>query len=203
MAMATLQKPYQAQKFDLQGLDGISEEQLEQHYKLYEGYVNNTNKLNENIAELIENGKAGTPEYNELKRRFGFEYCGMRLHEFYFNNMKANGGELPADSELGKKIIENFGSIKNWKTDFINTGMMRGIGWVILYQDPCEESGKRLVNFWVSDHENGHPAGFQPILVMDVWEHAFTVDYQPTEKKKYIEAFFRNVNWQAAESRLR
>jgi Fe-Mn family superoxide dismutase len=179
---------YQAVTYTLQGLDGISQEQLEQHYKLYQGYVTNTNTLNEKVNELITAGKIGTPEYNELKRRFGFEYAGMRLHEFYFSNMKANGGPLPKDSKLARKLA-----------DFKGTGMMRGIGWAILYQD--SQNGK-LQNFWVSDHELGHPPGFQPVLVMDVWEHAYTVDYKPTERKNYVEAFFKNIDWEAVEARL-
>ncbi|MBY0450399.1 MAG: superoxide dismutase [Cyanobacteria bacterium] len=193
-------KPYEAKTYTLQGLDGISQEQLEQHYKLYSGYVNNTNIINEKLSELLRNGQVGTPEYNELKRRFGFEYSGMRLHEFYFGNMRANGGSLSEGSRLYKKLVEDFGSFANWENDFKATGKMRGIGWAVLYQDPFNG---RLQNFWVSDHENGHPAGFQPILVMDVWEHAFTVDYKPTEKPNYIDAFFKNIDWDAAESRLK
>jgi Fe-Mn family superoxide dismutase len=193
-------KPYEAKTFTLQGLEGISQEQLEQHYKLYQGYVNNTNILNDKVAELIEGGKVGTPEYAELKRRFGFEYDGMRLHEYYFGNMKANGGALAADSRLYKKIEEDFGSYAAWENDFKSTGMMRGIGWAILYQDPFTG---RLQNFWISDHEFGHPAGFHPILVMDVWEHAYTVDYKPTERKNYVDAFFKNISWQEVESRLK
>lgn len=193
-------KPYEAKTYTLQGLDGISQEQLEQHYKLYQGYVNNTNILNDKVAELIEGGKVGTPEYGEMKRRFGFEYDGMRLHEYYFGNMKANGGQPARDSKLVKKIEEDFGSYEAWENDFKNTGLMRGIGWAILYQDPFTG---RLQNFWISDHEFGHPAGFTPILVMDVWEHAYTVDYKPTERKNYVEAFFKNIHWQEVESRLR
>src|SRR5690606_3988990 len=138
-----------------QGLDGISNEQLEQHYKLYQGYVNNTNILNEKVAELLSSGKAGTPEFNELKRRYGFEYSGMRLHEFYFDNFKANGGAVPQGGKLATKLAEDFGSVENWEADFRATGMMRGIGWVVMYQDP--HTG-RLQNFFVGDHENGHPA---------------------------------------------
>jgi Fe-Mn family superoxide dismutase len=193
-------KPYEAQTWTLSGLEGISGEQLEQHYKLYQGYVNNTNILNDKVAELWEAGKFGTPEYAEMKRRFGFEYDGMRLHEYYFGNMKANGGALSSDSKLYKKIVEDFGSFDVWENDFKNTGLMRGIGWAILYQDPFNG---RLQNFWISDHEFGHPAGFQPILVMDVWEHAYTVDYKPTERKNYVEAFLKNINWAEAESRLK
>ena len=191
---------YEAKIYASEGYNGLSKEQLEQHFKLYQGYVNNTNLVSTKIAALIEAGEINTPEYNELKRRFGFEYSGMRLHEYYFGNLTPNGaGALSESSALYKKIVEDFGSYANWEKDFKGTGLMRGIGWAVLYQDP---ESKRLQNFWISDHENGHPAGFTAVLVMDVWEHAFTVDYKPTEKGLYIGAFFNNIDWSAAEARL-
>lgn len=199
MSTACATKPYEAKTYPAEGFSGLSAQQLEQHFKLYQGYVNNTNTLNQKLAELLAQDKVGTPEYNELKRRFGFEYSGMRLHEYYFGNLQAGGSQLEAGSPLYQQIEADFGSYAHWEKDFKATGLMRGIGWAVLYQDPCS---KRLQNFWIGDHENGHPAGFTPILVMDVWEHAFTVDYQPTEKAKYIEAFFGNINWQAAQSRF-
>jgi superoxide dismutase, Fe-Mn family len=199
MMPVTQVKPYEAKTFNLQ-LDGISGEQLEQHYKLYQGYVTNTNTLNDKLVELREAGKVGTPDYNELRRRFGFEYDGMRLHEYYFENMTANGGAVPTSGKLADLLKDAFGSVENFEADFRATGLMRGIGWAILYQDPFNG---RLQNFWITDHEFGHPAGFTPILVMDVWEHAYTVDYKPTERGKYIDAFFRNIDWKLVESRLK
>ncbi|MCE3233837.1 MAG: sodA [Vampirovibrio sp.] len=192
-------KPYEAKTFNLQ-LDGISAEQLEQHYKLYQGYVTNTNTLNDKLSAMLAAGTVGTPEYNELRRRFGFEYAGMRLHEYYFENMTANGGSVPTSGKLADLLKEAFGSVEAFEKDFRATGAMRGIGWAILYQDPFTG---RLQNFWITDHENGHPAGFIPILVMDVWEHAYTVDYKPTERAKYIDAFFRNIDWKVVEARLK
>ncbi len=186
----------EAKTFDhLQGLDGISKEQLEQHYKLYNGYVANVNKLWDNLEKF----ETGSQEWNEVKRRFGFEVNGVVLHELYFGNMKPNGGDLDANSKFGQEVAKQFGSVEAFINDFKATGKMRGIGWVITYQCSC--TGK-LMNVWVSDHENGHPAGFKPLLVMDVWEHAFTVDYNPTEKGSYIDAFFKNINWSEVESRL-
>lgn len=182
----------------LLGMPGFSETLLKNHFTLYQGYVTNTNKVLDRLAVLLNEGKAGTPEFAELKRRLGWEFNGMRLHEYYFENL---GGKsvLDAAGKLGKKIAEDFGGCEAWEKDFRAVGGMRGIGWVVLYQDTT--SGK-LINFWVNEHDAGHPAGCQPILVMDVFEHAFMIDYG-LKKADYIEAFFKNIDWKAAEARLR
>jgi len=193
-------KPYVEKDFShLKGLTGISDKTLEVHLGLYAGYVKNTNIVNERVIELTENGKSGTPEYSELKRRYGWEYNGMRLHEYYFGNLKAGGSELKESSAIGKLMTETYSSIDVWKNDFMKVGAMRGVGWAILFQDPFT---KVLSNHWISSHEEGNVAGFQPILVMDVWEHAFLLDYKPSERPKYIEAFFSNIDWAAVEARL-
>ncbi len=201
MPVAVLEK-YEARTFPHldNGLDGLSKAQLEVHFKLYQGYVNNTNILNEKLAKFIEMKDFGSPEYAEMRRRLGFEFNGMRLHEYYFDNMKPQGGMVSSGSKLHKMLTEQFGSYEQWEQDFKKTGAMRGIGWAILYQDPMTG---RLFNFWVSDHELGHPAGFMPILVMDVWEHAYTVDWKATERPNYIDAFFKNICWETVESRLK
>ena len=140
------------------------------------------------------------PAYSELKRRLGFEYNGMVLHEYYFGNLKQGGGGDPDHNSAFFKAAEaSFGSYEIWKADFASVGKMRGVGWAICYQDP--EQG-RLSNHWVTLHEVGNVAGFSPVLVMDVWEHAFLLDYKPAERPKYIEAFFSNIDWQAVEGRL-
>lgn len=190
---------YQAKDYSgLLGLPGFSETLLKNHFTLYQGYVNNTNKLLETIAQMVKEGKTGTPELAELKRRLGWEWNGMRLHEYYFENL---GGQeaLAPGSQLYRKINENFGSYELWEKEFKAIGTMRGIGWVGLYQDLL--SG-RLLNFWVNEHDVGHPAGGQPLLIMDVFEHAFITDYG-LKKADYIEAFFKNLNWKAVESRLK
>jgi Fe-Mn family superoxide dismutase len=193
-------KPYAENDFShLKGLTGISDKTLEIHLGLYAGYVKNTNTLNERVIELTENGKSGTPEYSELKRRYGWEYNGKVLHEYYFGNLKAGGSELKESSAIGKLMQETYSSVDVWKNDFMKVGAMRGVGWAILFQDP---STKTLSNHWISSHEEGNIAGFAPILVMDVWEHAFLLDYKPSERAKYIEAFFSNIDWAAVEGRL-
>ena len=197
-------KAYKEQSFEhLRGLDGISDDQVAEHLKLYAGYVKQVNGLNQQLFELLGQGKASgkDPAFAELTRRLGFEYNGMILHEYYFSNLRrASEPKPPAGSGLSQALSDAFGSVDTWKTDFQAMGDMRGIGWVILFQDPATD---RLTNHWVSLHQDGVPAGFKPLLVMDVWEHAFMRDYKATEKAKYVEAFFRNVDWRAVEHRLR
>ena len=194
---------YKAKSFDLSGLTGISDETLAMHFKLYEGYVTNTNTLNEKIAELIQGGELDatkTAAFSELRRRYGFEYNGMVLHEYYFGNMKKQGtGDPNKDSSFAKAAAESFGSYEVWKADFVATGKMRGVGWAATYQDP---SNGALSNHWINLHETGNVAGYTPILIMDVWEHAFIKDYAPADRPKYIEAFFSNIDWDAVSGRL-
>jgi Fe-Mn family superoxide dismutase len=125
----------------------------------------------------------------------------MVLHEYYFENMTRGGaGDPDGRSAFFRSAEASFGKYGIWKTDFISVGKMRGVGWAICYRDPATE---RLSNHWVTLHEVGNVAGFQPILVMDVWEHAFFLDYPPAERPKYIDAFFANIAWDAVERRLR
>ena len=180
------------------GLAGFSEALLKNHVTLYLGYVTNTNKVLDILEQMLKEGKTATPEFAELKRRLGWEFNGMRLHEYYFDNLGGKGS-LDLDGRLGKKLVENFGSVDAWEKDFRATGAMRGIGWTVLYQDPADG---RLINFWINEHDVSHPAGCMPILVMDVFEHAFMLDYG-LKRVDYIEAFFKNIDWKAVEDRLR
>jgi len=180
------------------GMEGFSQTLLTNHFTLYQGYVTNTNKLTDILAVMLKDGKTAAPEYAELKRRFGFEFNGMRLHEYYFENL---GAKAPLDKSgvLAKKLAEAYGSYEAWEQDFRATGAMRGIGWVVLYQDNVTGS---LFNQWVNEHEVGHLAGCRPILIMDVFEHAYMVDYG-LKRADYITAFFKNINWKAVEGRLK
>ena len=182
---------------NLIGMKGFSETLLKNHFTLYQGYVTNTNKLTDLLGQMLKEGKTATPEYAELKRRMGFEFNGMRLHEYYFENL---GGKTPLDKApaLAKKLADAFGGQENWLKDFKATGSMRGIGWAILYQDGMTGI---LFNQWINEHETGHLAGCRPLLVMDVFEHAFMIDYG-LKRADYIEVFFNNVNWTAVEGRL-
>ncbi len=190
---------YNAQDFPrLLGMVGFSDTILNNHFTLYQGYIKNTNKLIDLIDGLAKNGKGDSPEYAELQRRFGFEWNGMRLHEYYFGNLGGRGNPSPS-GKLVKKLTEAYGSFEAWEADFRAIGALRGVGWVILYQDT--ETGQ-LFNSWINLHESGHLAGCQPILVMDVWEHAFMVDYG-LKRAEYINAFFKNIDWMVCEARLR
>ena len=187
----------------VQGLNGISNDQIEEHLKLYEGYVKRTNALTEKLEGLAKDGKASgaDPVYAELTRRLGFEYDGILNHEYYFGNLRAGAqAEPPAESKLRKAIEGSFGSYGTFLADFRAIATMPGIGWAMLFQDPATGW---LSNHWVTLHENGIPTGFTPVLVMDGWEHAFMRDYKAFERAKYVDAFFKNVDWEGCEKRLK
>jgi len=191
-------KAYKASEYPgLAGMPGFSEKLVADHLKLYQGYVNNVNTLSDKLAALLAGGKERTPEYAELKRRFGWEFGGMRLHELYFGNLGGSGTPR-LDSHVLKAIKDSFGSYEAWQKDFAATGAMRGIGWAVLYKDKV--SG-RLFNAWVNEHDGGQLAGCVPLLVMDVFEHAYITDYR-LERAKYIEAFMNAVEWEAADRRF-
>ncbi|MSU75166.1 MAG: superoxide dismutase [Candidatus Magasanikbacteria bacterium] len=193
---------YQPKSFDhLLGTPGFSDQLLKNHFTLYQGYVTNVNKLNDIVVALEKDGKFATPEFAELNRRFGWEWNGMRLHELYFGNMspKSSGAASGhAGSALEEKMIKEWGSYEAWEKDFKAVGSMRGIGWAILYLD---KEADRLFNVWINEHDVGHFAGCTPILVMDVFEHAFILDYG-TKRADYIESFMKAVDWGVVEARL-
>jgi Fe-Mn family superoxide dismutase len=183
--MKMLLETYQPRHWpNLSGLKGISDRTLTVHFGLYEGYVKNVNLLNEQLTEsaAVQNGK----------------YNGMRLPELYFDNLAARAKDAPA-ARLKDRLSDAFGDYESWKKDFVAVGAMRGVGWAIAYLDP---SNGRITNNWIESHMVGHVTGFVPILVMDVWEHAFMLDYAPAERAKYVEAFFENIDWEKCESRL-
>ena len=180
------------------GMEGFSETLLRNHFTLYQGYVANTNKLLETLKAMAKEGKF-TPEYAELRRRLGWEWNGARLHELYFNNLsKTEHGEPSQDSPLYQAIVKNFGSFEDFKKEFLAIGALRGIGWVILYHDKCTDL---LFNQWINEHDVGHPAGARPLLVMDVFEHAYLTDYG-LKRADYLEAFWRNINFKKVEERF-
>jgi len=180
-------------------LKKIPHVQISEHLKLYEGYVKNTNTLISLLKEKIAKQDLEGALFAELVRRLGFEYNGMLLHELYFENLNAKGGNQNSAKKLKKLITQNFSSFDAFKPYFLKVGAMRGIGWVILYQDA---KTKQLSVHWINSHEDGHVAGFKPIIVMDVWEHAWSAYLKPTERAKYIEDFWSNIDWTVCEDRL-
>lgn len=174
-------------------LSGISDDQIAQHWKLYEGYVKSANGLIEGVARA----EAGSPPWAELKRRLGFEVDGIVLHEYYFGNL-ARGSTLRPAGDLAPDLGATWGSVGAWRKDFAKTGGMRGVGWAIVYHDPATGD---LFNWWVSSHELGHPAGFHPVLVLDVFEHAYMADFGAGGRAEYVAAFLENVNWEVVEQR--
>ncbi len=178
----------------LLGTPGFSDTLLKNHFTLYQGYVNNTNKALDMLAKMDPTSY----EFAEVKRRLGWEFNGMRLHEYYFGNMRNGGSTLNEESTFAQKINEQFGSFDAWMKDFRATGAMRGIGWVVLYYDT---QAKRLINTWINEHDLGHFSGCTPLLVMDIFEHAFMIDYG-LKRADYIEAFFKAIDWNAVEKRM-
>lgn len=188
------------QTFNLNTLEGLSEKQIKVHLALYEGYVKHVNLLREQIAELTTLDKEKYAyAITETRRRLGFEFNGMRMHEYYFSQFEGATSELNSESELGRSLTEKYGSVSDFITHFTQVGMSRGIGWSVLYKDPV---GGTVHTAWVTDHELGQLGGLPIILAMDMWEHAFMVDYVPAEKKNYIEAFLKNLNWSVVEKRF-
>lgn len=192
-------KKYEPKDFEylIGHVPGLNDDLIKMHFKLYQGYVNNTNAVLQKLQELTDKGESRTPQFGALKRILGWEFDGMLLHEYYFENMGATKPLDPKDP-LYVKMEEDFGNFEKWKADFISTGMMRGIGWVVAYIEP--KSG-RLLNEWINEHDLGHLAGAKPILVMDVFEHAYITQFA-LDKNKYIDVFFNNINWDAVSHRF-
>ena len=195
-------KRYEPKQFPrAKGLSGISDSLLQDHFKLYEGYVKNTNELTGQLEGLAKEGKAkgSNLAYAELTRRLGFEYAGMILHELDFANLAPGPEPLNKSGSLAQALAQGFGSVEAWLEDFKAIAAMRGVGWAIAYQNP---ESKVVSNHWIEQHDKGHPPGFRPLVVMDCWEHAFIPDYHATERAKYLDAYFRNLDYRACEARL-
>lgn len=182
--------------FNIGELKGISAKNIEEHLKLYAGYVKNSNLILEKIDEYVKDAEKYAYELGELQRRFSFEFCGMRNHEYYFGSFEDGATSLPENSELKIAIEKEFGSFDTWLVRFKSIALTRGIGWAMLYYD--KKTG-RLLNQWVDEQHLGHLVSASPILALDMWEHAFVYDYPTSEKKKYVEAFFENLNWEKIE----
>lgn len=189
-------------KFNIGELQGISKKTIEEHLKLYAGYVKNANFILDKIAELgpdVETAAKNAYTIGELRRRFGFEFDGMRNHEYYFEQLEGSAGDLAADGKYMAKIIEDFGSFQAMSDQFRTLVMTRGIGWAMMYYD---QTTKKLLLAWVDEQHLGHLTGLKVVLALDMWEHSYMLDYAPSEKGKYVEAFFKNINGEVMEKRF-
>ncbi len=189
-------KQFTQKTFNIPALTGISAKTIEEHLKLYAGYVKNANLVLEKVAELKADAEKNAYALGEINRRFGFEYNGMRNHEVYFASLEGGAQVLTDSSPLKKSITEEWGSFDAWLTEFKAIALTRGIGWAMLYYD---RKDGRLLNAWIDEQHLGQLQDCTLILGLDMWEHSFVADYQPSGKKKYVEDFFVNLNWGVVE----
>ncbi|MEX0933197.1 MAG: Fe-Mn family superoxide dismutase [Candidatus Paceibacterota bacterium] len=191
-------KNYTEKKFTFHSLEGISEKTMEVHLGLYAGYVKNTNTIIE-LIDSMDGDDSKKFALLEARRRFSFEFGGMRNHEYFFEQLGGGIRELDPESALAKKMSQDFGSVDRWKKDFLKLTAMRGVGFAILYYDKEE---MKLVNSWIDEQHIGHLNSAQFIFGVDLWEHAFLLDYVPSEKATYVQAVFHNTNFGIVEKRF-
>lgn len=190
---------YEPKTFNLPNLKGISAKSIEEHLKLYQGYVKHVNLIHDKIAELKQDSEKNAYALGEVQRRLGFEFGGMKNHEAYFAQFEGGAKPVSEESELYKSAAYLWGSWENFLNQFKATAMTRGIGWAMLYLD---SEAKRLVMTWVDEQHIGQFTNVNIVLALDMWEHSYMLDYPPSEKAKYVEAFFENLNWEVVTSRL-
>lgn len=196
-------KKFEEKKFNIGELKGISAKNIEEHLKLYAGYIKNANSILEKIPEYesyVKEDIFAPYVVGELHRRFSFEYNGVRNHEIYFESLTGGAKNLSENSELKKSIIAEWGSFELWLNRFQTMALTRGIGWAVLWYD---KKDKRLLNSWIDEQHLGQLNSCEMILALDMWEHAFIYDYPTSEKKKYVEAFFENLNWEVIEENFK
>ncbi|HAE36986.1 MAG: Superoxide dismutase (Fe) [Candidatus Nomurabacteria bacterium GW2011_GWF2_35_66] len=186
--------------FNIPKLVGISEKTIEEHRKLYKGYVTNTNTIFNKLYELKNDPEKNAFILGELQRRLGFEFGGMRNHEYYFSSLSDGSKEINKEGSLYKSLEKEWGSFENFLNHFKFVALTRGIGWAMLYYD---KSSDKLIISWVDEQHLGHLAGTSIVLALDMWEHSYYLDYTPAEKKKYIESFFANLNWSIIEQNFK
>ncbi|MBI3306021.1 superoxide dismutase [Candidatus Nomurabacteria bacterium] len=197
-------KKFEEKKFNIGPLKGISAKNIEEHLKLYSGYVKSINTIFEKVPELIQDPKGDNQQnaylVGELMRRVGFEFNGMRNHEYYFASLEGGAKALPENSGIKKEMEKQAGSVETWLKGFKHLALTRGIGWAIIYWD---KQSKQLIPSWIDEQHVGQLNGLSYVLGIDMWEHAFVYDYPTSEKKKYVEAFFENLNWEVIEENFK
>jgi superoxide dismutase, Fe-Mn family len=189
---------YTPRQFNIPDINGISKKTIEEHLKLYAGYVKHANVIDDKIAEYKKDSESNSYALSELKRRFSFEFNGMRNHEYYFEQLEG-GHKTLMDHPLNDQMIKDFGSVENWLSEFKSICMTRGIGWAILWYDKVND---KLINSWVDEQHLGHLNGLAFIYGIDMWEHSYLMDYVPADKKQYVESYLMATNQEVAGARF-
>lgn len=190
---------YQVRKFEIPALDGISGKSIEEHLSLYAGYVKNFNAISGQLGEYAKDSEKNAHALSELIRRRSFEFGGMRLHELYFSQFEGGSTALTTGGALEGALVRDYMKVEHVEPYLKAIGNMRGPGWALLYWD--KEAGQFLAGFSGEQHQ-GHFVTLPIILAIDVWEHAYLLDYGATGKGKYLDAFFKNLNWSVCEQRF-
>jgi Fe-Mn family superoxide dismutase len=189
---------YGAKVFTIPELQGISKDTIEGHLGLYQGYVKHVNLIQENITKLSVDTTTHAYLMGELQRRLGFEFCGMKNHEYYFAQFEGGFKTLP-DGTFKSLIEAQWGRVDTWVESFKLIAKTRGVGWAMLYFD---KQTNQLVQTWVDEQHIGQLVDVDIVLALDMWEHSYMRDYKASEKHSYIEAFFKNLNWEVVALRL-
>jgi Fe-Mn family superoxide dismutase len=190
---------YQAKTFAIPALDGISQESIDMHIGLYAGYVKHVNHIRERLEAYSNDEISNAYAMHEMQRRLGFEFGGMRNHEYYFEQFENGATNLPADSTLATLMEKQCGSPEAWEQSFRRIAATRGVGWAMLYYDTTTQ---QLVQTWVDEQHLGQLPDLQIVLALDMWEHSYLRDYVSSDKGQYVDAFFRNMNWETVATRI-
>lgn len=191
---------YAPQSFAIPALDGISQKSIEEHLTLYQGYVKNFNALSKLMSEYAqEDMDRHAHALSELGRRRSFEFGGMRLHERYFAQFEEGPKALNPDSALAQALVKEYLRLEHVEPYIKMIGNMRGPGWALLYWD---KEGQRFLAGFSGEQHQGHFVTLPIILALDVWEHAYILDYGAGGKGSYMDAFFKNLNWSVCEQRF-
>lgn len=187
-------------EYKIKGLIGLSDKNIEEHFKLYRAYVANANLVFNKIKDYQKEPELNSYQIGEMYRRFAFEFNGVRNHEYFFESLEGGPASLDTSSPLYLAIEKEWGTFENFLTQFNKLALTRGIGWAMLSYD--KTSGKLFLS-WVDEQHLGQLNSVSPVLLLDMWEHSYLYDFIPAEKKNYVEAFFQNLNWKVAENNFK
>lgn len=184
---------YEAKTFSIPELDGISTQTIESHLGLYAGYVKHVNKIRAELKNVNDDYAQA-----EMQRRLGFEFGGMKNHEYYFAQFEGGYTDCPAGAF--KDMVEaQYGSLDAFVERLKTLAKTRGVGWVMCYIDRASE---QLVLAWIDEQHLGQLADVDIVLALDMWEHSYMMDHTPAHKGDYVDAFFTNLNWEVVAARV-